>query len=225
MANAFLTCCQLTFRRGVAAPVLDHIAAVFESAQPTLVCGDTGAGKSTLLHVLGGVLQPTAGEVHADGRPVSRWSVPHRDEWRREVGIVFQHLHLMPDLTVLENVLLPCVPRVSAWDGPARQAQALLERFGLPGSGHLSPHALSGGQRQRVAWARALIAQPRFLLLDEPTSFQDDAHTRDLLDLLAETAAGGTCIVACSHDVRLRAANMLFPRICHLAKGRLEGAR
>jgi putative ABC transport system ATP-binding protein len=222
MQRAVLKCRQLTFARSGGATLLDRIDAEFGSQGPVLVTGETGAGKSTLLHLLGAMLRPTGGEIRADDRPVSRWPGFHRDLWRRQVGMVFQHLHLANDLTVMENILLPCIPRQSSWEKAARQGAALLERLGLAGHGQLRPHLLSGGQRQRIAWARAFIAEPRFVLLDEPTAFQDDGWTRILLNLLEESVARGCCVVVCSHDERLRKDRRFFERAYLLAQGRLE---
>jgi len=222
MSRPGLSCHQLTFQRACGKTVLDRIDAEFEAGGAILLTGETGAGKSTLLHLLGGMLQPTGGEVWAGGRPVSRWPALHRDIWRRQVGMVFQHLHLVPDLSVEENILLPCIPHALSWQLLARRVGAWLGRFDLAGSGQAKPHLLSGGQRQRVAWARALVMQPRYLLLDEPTAFQDDGWVHGLLDVLAETAASGGCVVVSSHDVRLRKADSVFQRKYHLSRGRLE---
>jgi ABC-type lipoprotein export system ATPase subunit len=216
-----LACRALTFSRPTAGLVLDGIEADFPCGRATLITGATGAGKSTLLHLLAGLLGPTSGEVWADGLPVSRWSAPHRECWRRTVGIVFQHLHLLNDVTLLENVLLPCVPRPERWPAALGEARRLLERLGLGALEAVAPARLSGGERQRAALARALIGHPRFLLLDEPSAFQDDGRIAGLLGLLAEATGQGGCVVVCSHDPRLAAAD-LFQSRYRLAQGRLE---
>jgi len=222
MSGAGLVCRDLIFSRPGAGVVLDRVDATFECGRPTLVRGPTGSGKSTLLHLLGAMLRPTSGEVRADGQAVSRWSEPFRDVWRRQVGMVFQHLHLVPDLTLLENVLLPFIPRGADVSGYIRDAQELLERMDLAAARDAPLHTLSGGQRQRVALIRAMLGRPRFLLLDEPTSFQDDGQSAVLMGLLSASAEQGTCIVVCSHDIRLRHATQLFYRTYHLHRGRLE---
>jgi ABC-type lipoprotein export system ATPase subunit len=221
MSPTGLVCRALTFARPGAGVVLDGIEASFPCGRASLITGPTGAGKSTLLHLLGGLLGPTSGEVWGDGEPVSRWSAPHRERWRQRVGIVFQHLHLLNDVSLLENVLLPCVPRHACWPAALGNAQRLLERLGLGALGHGTPGRLSGGERQRAALARALIGQPRFLLLDEPSAFQDDGRIGGLLGLLREATEQGACVVVCSHDPRLAAADLFQTRF-RLAQGRLE---
>jgi len=221
MTATGLACRALTFQRSAAGRVLDGIEADFPRGRACLITGPTGAGKSTLLHVLGGLLGPTSGEVWADGQPISRWSAPHRERWRRRVGIVFQHLHLLNDIALLENILLPCVPRPEAWPAALGDARRLLERLGLGALENVTPARLSGGERQRAALARALIGQPRFLLLDEPSAFQDDGRIQGVLDLLGEATARGGCVVVCSHDPRLDAAD-LFQARYRLTQGRLE---
>ena len=130
-----LACHQLGFARPGRKPVLEMLQARFAPGQATLISAPTGTGKSTLLHLLGGLLRPTSGEVWADGQPVSRWPAPHRDRWRRQVGMVFQHLNLVPDLSVMENVLLPCIPTASSYTALIQRAGALLKQLDLPAAG------------------------------------------------------------------------------------------
>jgi ABC-type lipoprotein export system ATPase subunit len=217
-----LACQQLGFARPGRKPVLEMLQARFAPGQATLISAPTGTGKSTLLHLLGGLLRPTSGEVWADGQPVSRWPAPHRDRWRRQVGMVFQHLNLVPDLSVMENVLLPCIPTASSYTALIQRAGSLLKQLDLPSADREPLQTLSGGERQRVAIVRALITRPRFLLMDEPTSFQDDDGTANLLILLAEAAADDACVVVCSHDVRLRDETRIFGQKLRLHSSRLE---
>jgi len=222
MGPAGLICSQLGFSRPQCGVVLEAVEAEFEPGRPVMVTGPTGSGKSTLLHLLGAMMRPTSGEVRADGQPVSRWAAPHRDVWRRQVGMVFQHLYLVTDLTVLENVLLPFIPRAIGWSDLVHQAGALLERLELASARAAPLNTLSGSQQQRVALARAVVGRPRYLLLDEPTSFQDDRQTSGVLALLAERAEQGACVVVCSHDVRLRDGTPLFASAYRLHRGCLE---
>jgi ABC-type lipoprotein export system ATPase subunit len=201
--------------------VLDGLDATFGPGTVTVIEGATGAGKSTLLHVLGGLLRPHQGEVLAEGRAVSRFTAAHRDRWRQGVGLVFQNPHLLSGLTVLENVMLPLLPRGLAVGPLRQQALAALERAAI---GHLAgrdPNDLSGGERQRVSLARALVHGPRFLLADEPAAHQDRAGLEHVADQLAATAAAGAVVVVASHDPRLASRHPGWLRL-RLESGRLH---
>jgi ABC-type lipoprotein export system ATPase subunit len=221
MADKGLVCRRLSYHHPGGVPVLDHLEACFPGGAMTLVTGPTGAGKSTLLHLLGGLLRPTGGLILADDQPVSRWRAGHRDRWRRCVGVAFQHMHLIHELTVLENILLPLIPQSLTWSGCLEQAGPLLAQMNLAELAQTPVGRLSGGQRQRTAVARAMVRQPRFLLLDEPTAFQDDDATRSLLALWMAMAAQGACVIVCSHDVRLISAAGIFTRVWRLDQGRI----
>ena len=222
--NAGLACRRLDFQwpgKHADEPcVLKSVEAVFSPGTVSLVSGDTGSGKSTLLHLLAGLLRPTAGEVWADGLPVSRWPSRHRDPWRQQVGIVFQHLALIPDLTVAENLLLPMIPRQIAWSRMQEEILRQLAHADLSVLADARTSTLSGGQRQRLAIARALVASPRFILADEPTAFQDDHHAAQIRAQLCRTARAGAVVVICSHDTRLRSSDEIDRRY-HLASGTL----
>jgi ABC-type lipoprotein export system ATPase subunit len=181
-------------------PLLRNIDAVFPGGRVVLISGKSGAGKSTLLHLLAGLLRPTSGEILADGQPVSRWLTAHRDRWRRQVGIVFQQDHLVSELTVLENVMLPLIPRSGSpryWRESSHDILARLNAGELVGQ---SVSTLSGGQRQRVATARALVDAPDYILADEPTAHQDLENAQRLGHLLRQAAEGGAVVVVAAHD-------------------------
>ena len=152
------------------------------------IVGRSGAGKSTLLHILGGLLKPTSGTVT---RP-------------KNFGFVFQSYHLMPELTVLENVLLPT--RAAAHRGFSRaaveaRARELIEKVGLKERLAHLPAELSGGEQQRVALARALVTDPELVLADEPTGNLDAMTGADILRMLAELSKGGkTALVMVTHS-------------------------
>jgi ABC-type ATPase involved in cell division len=219
-----LECRQLSFERSDrskgATVILDDLNAAFETGRMALVTGPAGAGKSTLLHLLAGLLRPTRGEVWAGGQPISRWKPSHRDYWRRQVGIVFQHLHLLSERSVRDNLLVPLLPRGGTWREAHRRVCDTLEKHGLTELADVSIRTLSGGQRQRVALARAMLGDPKYLLLDEPSTFQDDAGVAALLQHLETAADHGACIVVCGHDVRLRAGP--FSAVWRMHQGRLE---
>ena len=219
-----LVCRQLTFRwpkrDSAVPPVLDEVEAHFPTGAITLVTGKTGAGKSTLLHLLAGLLRPASGEVRADGEPVSRWRTDHLDRWRRNVGIVFQHLAVVSDLSAGENVLLPLIPRGIGWLQMEHDVGRELGEAGLADLIHTPASELSGGQRQRLAIARALVIRPRFILADEPTAFQDNEMTRRIISRLADAARQGAVVVISSHDPRLRESGAIGRRF-HLTEGKL----
>jgi len=201
--------------------VLTAVDATFSPGTTALITGETGAGKSTLLHLLAGLLRPTTGEIWADGQPVSRWMVSHRDRWRRQAGIVFQHLALVPDISAAENLLLAMLPKGISWSRMQAHISRQLVAADLAGLARTPAGELSGGQRQRLAVARAMVGRPRFILADEPTAFQDDAHAEGIIDQLQSAVEGGAIAVICSQDPRLKLSTAVQHHY-HLASGRLE---
>lgn len=188
---------------GKATPVLRGVELVADAGQVLVVTGPTGAGKSTLLQVLGGLLRPDSGEVLAAGEPVSRWTAAHRDRWRREVGFLFQGGELLDDLTAADNVLLPLVPRQGSLGAKAEAVATVLELLDAGSLASQPVRELSGGERQRVALARALVTEPTYLLLDEPTAHQDDAHAGRILELVTGVRDRGAVVILATHDRRL----------------------
>jgi lipoprotein-releasing system ATP-binding protein len=186
------------------------------------ITGPSGSGKSTLLHLIGTLDRPTSGTIEIGGNDPFRLSEPELARFRnRSVGFVFQDSHLLPQYTLLENVLVPTVafPEKGA-DLEAAEARAveLLERVGLGHRLKHRPAELSGGERQRAAVARALINRPGLLLCDEPTGSLDRAAAGAVADLLFELhAAERTILIAVTHSLDLAAR---FPRRCELVEGR-----
>ncbi len=220
--SAGLTCHDLEFnRRGTVRPVLEAIEADFPCGQIAWISGPTGAGKSTCLHLLAGLLHPSGGEIRADGQPVSRWLSAHRDRWRRQVGIVFQHHRLVSDLTVLENVMLPLIPRSRPLRDLRHRAHDILERVDLTDVAGRCAASISGGERQRAAVARALVAAPRYVLADEPFAHQDDDHARSLFALLANAAQKGSAVIIAAHGAGIPPAGAIDRR-WQLAGGRMQ---
>ncbi|MEC8973623.1 MAG: ABC transporter ATP-binding protein [Verrucomicrobiota bacterium] len=169
--------------------------------------GASGAGKSTLLHLLGGLDEPSAGEVLADGQPVFGMGSVRLAKWRnREVGFVFQSYHLLPEFDALENVTLPARMAHTGMAAAVERGRELLDRVGLAKRVHHLPTELSGGEQQRVALARALINRPRILFADEPTGNLDSKSGGGVLDLLCELQreAKLTTVIA-THDDRVAA--------------------
>jgi putative ABC transport system ATP-binding protein len=183
--------------------------------------GPSGSGKSTLLQLAGGLDVPDAGRVVVGGRDLATLSAAERARARRRrIGFVFQFFHLLPTLTVAENVELPLL--LDRRRDRAARVGALLERVGVEHrAGHL-PSELSGGELQRAAIARALVAGPELLLADEPTGNLDSATGAAVLALLAEVVAeAGTTLVMVTHD---EAAARRADRALHLRDGRLVAA-
>ncbi len=175
--------------------------------------GASGSGKSTLLTLLGCLDTPTAGRYTLEGEDVGRLSPDARAVVRnRHIGFVFQTFNLLPQLSALDNVVLPLL--YSNKKSPPEHAAALLERVGLGDRLHHRPKELSGGERQRVAIARALVTDPALLLADEPTGNLDSATGEEILHLLAELNAEGRTIVLVTHDphVAARAHRILTMR-------------
>lgn len=220
-----LTCHAVGFShhnaRGDARPVLEAVEAHFPAGQINWISGPTGAGKSTLLHLLAGLRRPCQGEIRADGQPVSRWLAAHRDRWRRQLGIIFQHDRLLADLTVLENVMLPLIPHASSLRELRNRARRVLAQVDLADAARRSPTELSGGERQRAAAARALVVAPRFLLADEPFAHQDEAHARALQGLFRARARAGAAVIVAAHGKTLPDREDI-DRHWQLTDGRLE---
>jgi lipoprotein-releasing system ATP-binding protein len=201
--------------------VLDGVSLALGAGDSLAIMGPSGSGKSTLLHILGTLDTPTAGSVLIDGLDPFALAPRALAAFRnRSVGFVFQDHYLLPQLTVLENVLIPTlVAPGSPGDAEAR-ARELIARVGLAARADHRPAELSGGERQRAAVARALINRPALLLCDEPTGNLDAdaalAVRGVLLDLHRELRG---ILIAVTHSVDLASA---FPRVAHLRRGRLE---
>jgi putative ABC transport system ATP-binding protein len=175
-----------------------------ESGEYLAITGPSGSGKSTLLHLLGGLDQPTSGEVVVNGEVTADLSRERLADLRnRHIGFVFQLFNLLPALTVEENVALPAmVARRRPAEYRARVSE-LLDLVGLSGRRRRLPGQLSGGEQQRVAIARALVMSPAVLLADEPTGNLDTATGAGVLELLRTCHGSGQTIVLVTHDVRV----------------------
>ena len=174
---------------GVPVSVLSDVSLELARGESLAIIGPSGSGKSTLLNIIGTLDCATSGQVFLDGQDLSRLDELQLATVRnRQIGFIFQSHHLLPQCSVLENVLVPTLASkdASVRNGASARAQKLLERVGLgPRLSH-RPGQLSGGERQRVAVVRALINQPKLLLADEPTGALDRASTLNLAQLLVE---------------------------------------
>lgn len=169
-----------------------------------LLLGPSGSGKSTLLHILAGILRPAAGSAGIAGQDLSALSAAELDRFRgRNIAIVLQRLHLLPSLTVAENVQL--AQFLAGLPQDAARVHEVLAGLDLADKADARPHALSHGQAQRAAIARAVVNRPRLLLADEPTSNLDDSRCAQALDLLlTQAAACGATLVIATHDQRVK---------------------
>jgi len=214
-----------------AAPCIDIERLEIAAGEAVFLHGPSGCGKSTLLSLLAGVLVAGAGRVTLLGQDWAALSGSARDRHRvAHVGYIFQQFNLLPYLSVLDNVMLPCrfsTRRMAqaSHDGPARrEAEQLLDRMGLDASlWQRQAMQLSVGQQQRVAAARALIGQPELVIADEPTSALDEDRREAFLDvLLAACKAKHSALVFVSHDQRIAARfgrHILLPAINRAAAG------
>lgn len=190
-----------------APPVLTVPALSFGAGSAVAISGPSGAGKSSLLHALAGIERPASGSVYWGGENIWAWPSRIRDRWRRErVGLVFQDMHLLTELSALDNVLLPvCFDHARVPAAMRERGLALLNRLGVT-TPHRRASVMSRGERQRVAIARALLRGPSVLIADEPTASLDAAAAAAVGGLLLEVAgeSGATLLVA-THDVALLA--------------------
>jgi len=198
-------------------PVLQQLSWTFQAGEFVAIMGDSGVGKSTLLNLIAGLDTPDAapGEspIVIDGIAMSSLDDDAATRLRRSrMGFIFQAFHVLPHLTLLQNVALPLLLNGM----PTTRAAEMLEAVGLGGRGHDFPHQLSGGQLQRVAIARALVHRPALVLADEPTGNLDPDTADSVLALLQrEIKATGACAILVTHSQV--AANMT-DKILHLSK-------
>jgi lipoprotein-releasing system ATP-binding protein len=202
--------------------VLRGITLKVKSGQSLAIVGPSGSGKSTLLNVMGGLDYPTSGRVLLDGKDLSGLTEQELARIRNhEIGFVFQLHHLLPQCTVLENVLLPTLAggKRDAKDCEVR-ALSIIERVGLGGLLQHRPGELSGGQRQRVAVVRALINNPGLLLADEPTGSLDSETADEITELLVEiNRAENVSLVVVTHSMRIAKR---MERVMELRNGKLS---
>jgi len=200
---------------------LASISLSVEAGELTVVEGPSGCGKSTLLLAAGGLLAPDRGQVRVDDQDLYALNPERRARFRaRNIGFVFQQFHLIPYLSVLDNVLAPsmALPRPEAED----RALQLIEALGLSARRRHFPPALSTGERQRTALARALLNRPRLLLADEPTGNLDPQNTDAVFAHLAEFARAGGAVLVVTHDAQ---AARHAGRVVALRDGRLVDDR
>jgi lipoprotein-releasing system ATP-binding protein len=209
--------------------VLKGVSLKVREGEILAIVGPSGAGKSTLLHILGFLDRPTEGEIRfGDLRLSEATQVAQASIRNRNFGFVFQMYHLLPELTALENVLVPLMIRhdLASWMGnrseSRRRAQTLLEQMGLGPRLTHRPSELSGGEQQRVALARALVGDPKVVFCDEPTGSLDKSTAQEIRELLVRlNQETRKTFVIVTHD---ESTAKLAHRILHMEDGRIGGS-
>ena len=202
--------------------VLNGINFKLVEGERVVILGPSGSGKSTFLRCINWMEEPTAGEIYFDGELVTEKNIR---KIRRNIGMVFQHFNLFPNMTVMENLTLaPVKLKILKRDAAEKRARDLLKHIGLLDKAESFPASLSGGQKQRVAIIRAMMLNPEVLLFDEPTSALDPESIGDVLSLIRELAARGMTIMIVTHEMSF--AKEIATRIVFIDKGRIieEGA-
>lgn len=205
--------------------VLKGVDLAIRQGEFVTITGASGSGKSTLLHLLGALDKPDTGEIFYEGKSVKKFSSKMVNRYRNnQVGFVFQFYHLLDELNVLENVLMPAMAYSSTIGWMAKRSRCraravnLLDRMGLAERMKHRPYQLSGGERQRVAIARALINEPRILLADEPTGNLDWERGQEILSIFNELNREGQTIILVTHDYRVA---QLSDRSIRLENGKI----
>lgn len=202
---------------GQALVALDQVSLTIAADRMVALMGPSGSGKSTLLHVIGAMDTVDGGRIEVGQQEVTALTGARQVAYRRTIGFVFQRFHLLPALTVQDNIAAPTLPYRVIYDRHER-ARELAAAVGLTGRETALPSHLSGGQQQRVAIARALINQPGLLIADEPTGNLDSQTGKDILGLLHQLRRShGMTIIIATHDPTVAAA---ADTVIHLKDGR-----
>ena len=189
---------------GLSVDVLHDINLSVRSGESVSVVGASGSGKSTLLHTLGGLMEPTSGEVVLSGQTLKGLTAAQSGNVRnRHLGFVYQFHHLLPEFSALENVAMPLLIRGESPADSKEQAEHILKRVGLSHRLNHKPSELSGGERQRAAVARALVTRPDCVLADEPTGNLDQKTAAQVQELLLELMeAERLALIVATHDLQ-----------------------
>lgn len=199
--------------------VLDDISEHVSPGENVVVIGPSGSGKSTFLRCLNLLEQPTEGTIVFDGAEITDPKV-NIDAMRRQMGMVFQHFNLFPNMTVRRNITLaPVQTKLMSQAEADAEADKLLARVGLADRGDSYPSALSGGQKQRIAIVRSLAMHPKVMLFDEPTSALDPEMVGEVLDVMKELAHEGMTMVVVTHEMGF--AREVGDRVLFMADGKI----
>lgn len=199
--------------------VLKGISAAIEQGEVIAVIGPSGSGKSTFLRCLNLLEKPTTGKIWVNGNDITAEKV-NKQDIRKHIGMVFQHFHLFPHMTVLDNITYaPRHVRHMSKSEAEKMGKQLIEKVGLTDKLNAYPNQLSGGQKQRVAIARALAMEPELMLFDEPTSALDPEMVKEVLDVMKDLAHSGMTMVVVTHEMGF--AREVADRILFLDDGML----
>lgn len=181
-----------------------------------VIIGPSGSGKSTLLRVINELEKPNKGQIIFEGKAVT-----NIDEYRKKVGMVFQHFNLFPHLTVLDNLILaPVKLKIKNKEDAIIEARKLLKDVGLSDKENTYPSNLSGGQKQRIAIIRTLMMNPKIILFDEPTSALDPEMVEEVLELMKKLAKDGMTMIVVSHEMKF--AREVATKMIFMVDGKIE---
>ncbi|MBQ8961169.1 MAG: amino acid ABC transporter ATP-binding protein [Ruminococcus sp.] len=182
--------------------ILKGISTKIEKGEKVVIIGPSGSGKSTFLRCINRLEQPTSGSVIFEGEDLTKASDKRLYEIREKMGMVFQHFHLFPHLTILQNLTLaPVKLKIMTKEEAEKSAREMLKKVGLADKESAYPNQLSGGQKQRIAIARALVMGPDVMLFDEPTSALDPEMVGEVLSLMKQLADEGMTMVVVTHEM------------------------
>ncbi len=204
---------------------LDGVSLSIERGDVAVLTGPSGSGKTSLISLIGCMARPTEGKIRVDGKDVVK--LPERfltDIRRRRFGFIFQQFHLIRELTVLENVLLPLYPLETSFRTMKDTALAILHKLRIDGKKSLKIKNLSGGEQQRVAIARALVNEPQIIVADEPTAHLDSRLAQEFMDILKLCNQEGKTIIIATHDPFIQ-TNPLVSKTIAMRDGRLESMK
>lgn len=224
MSDQVLACRSIVrqFREGDSTlDVLSGVDLVIRESERLAIIGASGSGKTTLLQIMGGLDDPTSGEVLVNGQSIANIGEKEKSALRNQfIGFVYQFHHLLPEFSAQENVAMPLLIRRLRKDAAMQQAADLLDRVGLAARLDHKPGELSGGERQRAAVARALITRPKLVLADEPTGNLDAGNGQHVLQLMLElNRERDTSLVIVTHDHGIAGQ---MDRVLILEDGRLR---
>ncbi|MBE6902517.1 MAG: amino acid ABC transporter ATP-binding protein [Ruminococcaceae bacterium] len=200
--------------------ILKDIDEQIEKGEKVVIVGPSGSGKSTFLRCLNLLETPTSGEILFEGTDITKASVKELNKLRQKMGMVFQHFHLFPHLTIRKNITLaPVKLKLMTQEEADKKADELLIKVGLADKAEAYPNQLSGGQKQRIAIARSLAMNPDVMLFDEPTSALDPEMVGEVLNLMKQLAEDGMTMIVVTHEMGF--AREVASRVMFMDDGRI----